>query len=643
VLLGEVRTRIRSGARHLALAPLADADAAQLAQATLPLDPALERAVVRGAGGVPFFVVHALLAWRETGAIAFCAGAFRAAPQALTEGPAGAADLLHLEVPGVADLVEARLAACFDPASNAGRAALRALAAVALHGGGLGVDILAEVAGDDDALEAALEALVGAGILTASGDPQEYSFAQEMVRQAVLNLVRQRPWLRRLHRALLDTIARGPGAAADAAFLAAGYDKLGAADDARRWLGRAMEAALGAGSFTEAVDFGDRLAALTEDLDARAAVDLTIVRALVHGRKFEDARCRIEALDARAAVLPASDPGCAIRRRICRLEVARGMREEGFDDPALLAAADAHGDAALRCEARMALAGVAAPERAVALSGEAVALAVSVGPALEFAARVLRFELNYHANSRDLAVAEEDLTRALAIARAIGSRWHELHIEADLAVLEAERGRVGSAIQRLRRIAAQAEADGMRGQLRLVLTNLSAFLLREGHAAEAAQTAGRTAELAAEAGDPGLRASALSLRADALRRIGELAFALASAGEAEALQRASGDRRRALTLLRRADILVLLGRFEEALADARAARQVAEERADCDLAIAAHLWERLHRARRGEIEVAALEHALHQATSSGITLRPLSLALVDDARAWLAASVHASG
>jgi tetratricopeptide (TPR) repeat protein len=414
-----------------------------------------------------------------------------------------------------------------------------------------------------------------------------------------------------------------------------------------------MEAALGAGSFAEAVDFGDRLAALTEDPDARAVVELKIAGALVRGRKFEEARERIEAIDIRlgrsrlgrsgAAVFPARDAGFAIRRRVCRLEVARGMREEGFDDPELLAAADAQGDAALRCEARMALAGVAGPERAVALAGEAVGLAARVDPALEFAARVLRFELNYASNRRDLAVAEEDLTRALAIAGAIGSSWHRLHIEGDLAVLEAERGRVGSAVQRLRRIAAQAEAEGMRGQLRLVLMNLSAFLLREGDAAEAATTAGRTAELAAEAGDPGLRASALSLRADALRRVGDLVGALASASEAEALQRANRDRRQALTLLRRADILVLLGRFEEALADARVARHVAEERADRDLAIAAQLWEQLHRARRGEIGVAALEHVLHQAMSSGITLRPLSLALIEDARAWLAASAHAPG
>ncbi|WP_437815770.1 serine/threonine-protein kinase [Sorangium sp. So ce1078] len=634
-LLAEARGRARPGARHIAVGPLGDGDAARLARATLPVAPALERAVVRGSGGVPFFIVHALVTWRETGALVVRDGVWDAAEP----------DLARRGVPGVADLVVARLASYLDPASDAGRLALRALAAVALHGGGLGLDVLAEVTGrDDEALEAALLPLVDAGILTASGGGQhgpEYNFVQEMVRLSVLNLVRPRPWLRRLHRALLDAIARGPTAAADAAFLAAGYERLGAAQEARRWLRRAMEAAVSAGLFVEAVELGDRAAALTDDPDERAAAEIDVVRALLLGRKLEEAQRRLTALEARAAVFPARGAAVALRRRLCRLEVARGLREEGYDDPGLLEDADAQPDLALRCEARMALAGVAAGERAIELAGEAVALAERAGPALAFGARVLRFELNYASDRRDLAVAAEDLTRALAIAEALGSSWHRLHIEADLAVLDAERGRLAEAIGRLERIAGQAEADGMRGQLRLVLTNLAAFLLRAGRAIEAAETAGRTAELAAEAGDPALRASALSLRADALRRVGDLAGALAAADEAEALQRAHRDRRQALTLLRRAQILAVAGRHADALADARAARSVAEARADRDLALGARLWELLHLARRGEVGVAALEQAVAEAAGSGVTLRPLTLGLMDEARAWVAGGAQA--
>src|SRR4029079_479627 len=134
------------------------------------------------------------------------------------------------------------------------RAALRALAGVALHGDVLPMDILFQACGADENVEDALEALVDAGVLVTAGDPPGYGFAQEMVRQAVLNLVRQKPWFYRLHRALLDAVAEGPGAAADAAFLAAGYDKLGAAEPARRWLSEAISRATSAGLFAEAAE-----------------------------------------------------------------------------------------------------------------------------------------------------------------------------------------------------------------------------------------------------------------------------------------------------------------------------------------------------------------------------------------------------
>src|SRR5262245_24056788 len=212
--------------------------------------------------------------------------------------------ILSEDVPGVADLVEARLASCFDPGSAEERAAWKALSAIAIYGGGLPIELVFRVIGDDDATESALFALSNARILIVSGDPQEYSFAQEMVRQAVLNLVRQRPWFCRLHRALLDAVAEGPSAAADAAFLSAGYEKLGVREAARRWLSRAMEGAMGAGLFAEAAEFGDRLAALTEDGEARAGLSLDVVRLLVRGRLFEEAKRRLAWLAARADVLP---------------------------------------------------------------------------------------------------------------------------------------------------------------------------------------------------------------------------------------------------------------------------------------------------------------------------------------------------
>src|SRR5262249_47722388 len=155
-------------------------------------------------------------------------------------------------VPGVADLLEARLGSYFEPESPRARAALRALAAAALYGGGLYADLLLRAVGDDEDTRAALEIPADAGMLPVSRGRRRSGVAQEMVRQAALNLVRRRAWLPRLHRSLLDVIAASPEAEPEAAFLAAGYDKLGALEPARTWLGRAIAGAIGAGQFAEA-------------------------------------------------------------------------------------------------------------------------------------------------------------------------------------------------------------------------------------------------------------------------------------------------------------------------------------------------------------------------------------------------------
>ncbi|WP_438042486.1 serine/threonine-protein kinase [Sorangium sp. So ce128] len=640
-LLGEVRARVCPGVTYLGLAPLDPEAAAELAQAVgrglhpeatqggaaalvvplAPLAPALERAVVATSGGVPFYIVHALMAWHEGGALALRDGILCAADDRALRG----------EVPGVADLLEARVAS-FAADSAAERSALRTLAAVALCGGGLGVDVLLRVVGDDERAEAALEALGGSGVLTASGDAQEYSFPQEMLRQAALHLTQRRPWFQRLHRALLDALAEGAQGRVDAGLLGAGYERLGAVAEARRWLGRAMAEAAAAGLFEEAAAFADRLAALAADPEVRAGLEIDAVRALIQGRKLEEASRRLARLSEHAVV--ARGGPLDVRRRIHRLEVARGLSEAGADDPGLLADADALGEAALRCEARMALAGVAAGDRAMELAGEAVELAAGAGPAAELAARVLRCELNYAQNRRDHELLERDLQRALAIAAPLASAWHRVHIGGDLAVLEAELGRIGVAIDRLRRLVAEAEQQGMRGQLRLLLQNLSAFLMREGRAAEAAEVARRTAELAAQDGDPALRAAALSLLAAALTRAGRPAAALESADQAEQLQRARGDRYHALTLLRRAEIHWELERVGEALEDAVEARRVAEEHGDDSIAAGARLWAALRRAQLVKSE-AERRRLVGEVRASSPRVIGLLRGLVPEMAAWL--------
>jgi hypothetical protein len=615
--------------RHLALGPLTHADAARLAQGIGPLGPEVEQAVVRGAGGNPFFAVHALLALYDTRALVWREGAFRAASGGVSLG----------DVPGVAALLEARLAAWFDAGSLLERTALRALASTALYGGSLAAEILFEVIGDEESLERGLEVLVGAGILTVAGDRQEYGFAAEMVRQAALNLVRQKPWFSRLYRTLLDVTARAQndGANADAAFLATGYERLGAVEPARLWLRRSMDGAASAGLFADAAEIGDRLAALTPDLDARAGVALDVVRALIGGRQFEDAGRRLEGL-AEITAPPGAPPSRrAIQRRICRLQVRRGLNEVGGDET-LLADADLTGDAELACEARMALAGVAPEEHALALAAEAIALAERLGARMELAARVLRVELVYAAGRRDLELARRDLVRSLALVDAAASPFLALHIEGDLAPLEAELGHLDDAIARLRRLLARAEALGMQGQRRVFLLNLSACLLRAGLAAGAAETAAQTAALAAGVGDPVLRATALSIRAEALQYTGDLAGALESAGEAQRLQLERDDRRRAVTLLRRALILEALDRAEEARADAREARLVAERHGIRSVTVLADLWWALHRARHGEAAAGDVRRALVDAKAADPRARALAQSLMAQAEAWLAAS-----
>ncbi|MFT3765040.1 MAG: hypothetical protein QM820_05930 [Minicystis sp.] len=176
----------------------------------------------------------------------------------------------------------------------------------------------------------------------------------------------------------------------------------------------------------------------------------------------------------------------------------------------------------------------------------------------------------------------------------------------------------------------------MRGQLRLLLQSLAAFLLRAGRADEAAAAAARAATLAREAGDTALHAMALSLRADALHRAGDPAAALRAADEAIAIQHAREDAMEALTLLRRAEILEALGRPEGALADARAAKVAADRRGERDSAFGAALFEAIHLTASGAAPRELLDRALREAEASGVTFRERTKNLAERARAWLA-------
>lgn len=614
-----------SAIRHVPLLPLGPEDASKVARAVAPICPALERAVLRGSEGIPFFLVHGIFAWRATGAIAFRDDQFVPIDD----------HVLGEDMPGAATLVQASLSRQFDADGATGRLAMRVLAAVALHGGGIDADTLAAVLRSSD-LATALDGLLSAGLLAVTRDAREYDFPQEMLRQAVLNLVRSRRWFVEAYRSLLDVIAAKAGADSDAAFLAYGYDKLGVTERARYWFGIAMHEAVASGLFMEAMALGDRLAALVRNTRERLRVELSIVRLLVDGRHFKEARARLERLeDGGRAERGTAFVEIALEWRILRLRVARGLHETSVRDDELVADTDKHGNLSLRCEARLAVAGLERGPSAIPVVTDAIALAEQVGPAMEYAARHLRVDLRYEASPPDLEAAVVDLERALAIANATASVWQKIHTEGDLAVVEAELGNTARAIERLRRLVSAAEARGMQGDRVLFLQNLSVFLMRDGQLRDAAETAAQVTRLATASGDLAIGASAWSVRADALRRLGELDAALVSIDEALRIQVQRGDHMQALSLLRRAEILSELGRIDAAMHDAEIAAQLAHDKAERRIASTARLWMALQRVRDRSGTTNDVEQALAEVMATGNVRSGFTRTVIERAQAWL--------
>lgn len=617
-LLVHLGTITHSAIRHVPLSPLGADDALQIVRAVGPLSPALEQAVLRAAEGIPFFLVQGILAWRATGAIVFRDEHFVPTDERI----------LHEGLPGVAAQVLAKLSRQFGTGELATRFPLRILAIVALHGGGIDADTLAAVLPGAN-LALALQGLIQAGLLQVTPPMCEYDFTQEMVRQAVLNLVRNRRWFVELYRTLLDVVAAKPGADFDAAFLARGYDKLGAIELARNWYQRAMHEATASGLFMEAMNLGDRLAALVPKPQERIRVELSIVRFLIEGRHFKEARGRLERLEESVFL------ESALEWRILRLRVAIGLRETSIQDPTLIADMDEYGNAALQCEARLAIAGHERGPNAIAMVSEALALAGKVSPQLEYAACILRFELRNETSPPALDDAIVDLQRALAIANATSSTWQKIHTEGDLAVLEAQLGNTASAIERLKRLVSAAEARGMHGNRVLFLQNLAVLQLREGNARAAAEMAAEVVRLTLAVGDAVLGAIAWSLRADALCRLDELDAALVSIDEAIRIQGQRSDRALAISLLRRAEILDGLQRPEDAMHDADASRQFAEKQGDRRIACTAKLWIVLHRAKDGHATKLDVEETLAELVTVGNTWSGFTKTMIERARVWL--------
>jgi len=152
---------------RIGLAPLPDADIADLAGQALPLTRVAAARIASRAGGSPLVAAHLLRHLLDSGRLVSVGGTLD-----LVEG-----DMLRDVLPGsLRDMMDARLsdavAACAD--ADGARAVLRVIAAL---GPAVPVDVLSDVLGagiagapmDEAALDDLLDALIGAGALEEAG------------------------------------------------------------------------------------------------------------------------------------------------------------------------------------------------------------------------------------------------------------------------------------------------------------------------------------------------------------------------------------------------------------------------------------------------------------------------------------------
>jgi tetratricopeptide (TPR) repeat protein len=625
--VGRVEQGIGTGAARISIEALAPKDASKLVQNVAPMAPEIERMVVDGAGGVPFFLVQPLLVWNETGALVWRDGAWRPRD----------ASILKSSVPGVRDLLRARLDSYFDPGSDGERAAQHVLACVALYGAGLPVEQLvaaAEAAGTSErAAEQVLESLVESGLIVVRGDRQEHGFAQEIVRQAVLEDLQKKPWFRRLHRALLEAVSRGEDADEHATFLATGYESLGDREEAAHWLGKAVASALASGAFEQTIELAERLAKLAKSATDRARAEMWAVDALYRAGRAAEARTRLEVIPLDAV----NDLGVVLEARVLTLAIAATLRHLPADhDPSLVADADAHGDLALRIETRLAVARLVRGKRGLAVAEEAIALAAQASLDLRYRALAMRLELLIEVDPGDQVRLRRAAETARSAARELRSPWAELDADNYLACAQSYTGEFAGAIALFESIADRAKTFKFGTLHREVLVNIATTNLRMGQPARAASAGKLAADTARAAGDPVVLTGAQSVCADALLQVGDLEAAEAAANEAIEIAVAGGhDYHATVTLLRRAEIRARLG-DPGAHADAQLAKTRAEATGDVDLITRAELWSALHAAHPGEDDAAAasarLGELVRAVDEKKASLRAPTRRLLEEAR-----------
>lgn len=621
--VGRVEQGVGSGASHVALEALSSKDAAQLVQNVAPMAREIENVVVSGAGGVPFFLVQPLLVWNETGVLVWKEAKWQPRDESI----------LRSAVPGVRDLLRARLDSFFDPGSDGERAAQHVLACVALYGGGLPVEQLVaavEAAGTNDrAAEHALELLVESGLLVVRGERQEHGFGQEIIRHAALEDLRQKPWFRRVHRGLLEAVSRGEQAADNAPFLAAGYESLGDREEAARWLHNAVTSALAGGAFEQAIEFAERMAKIAKTSTERTRAELFVVDALVRAGRAAEAKERIEKIPLEGV----SDMHVRLEARVLTLAIAATLRHLTADhDPNLIADADSLGDTVFRIETRLAVARLIRGQRGLGLAEEAIGLANDVSPELRYRALAMRLEILIEVDSSDLPRFSRAAEMARSAARELKSPWAELDADNYLAIAQSYVDAAGAAAA-FESIAERAKTLKFGTLYRETLVNTATTTMRMGDGARAAKFARLVADASRAAGDQNTLAGAQMICAGALLLVGDLEAGKVAADEAIELSQAAGqDYHASVALLRRAEIRAGLG-DSAATGDAWLARMHAEKAGNVDMVIRAEIWALQHAARAGDNDAKEkLRDALVQLDQTQPTLRAPTKRLIDTAR-----------
>ncbi|HHH11525.1 MAG TPA: ATP-binding protein, partial [Sorangium sp.] len=508
--IGEVERDVGPTATRLVLAALTQDKARQLAQQVAPLSAQLERAAVRGAGGAPFYIVQSLLAWFETGALRWEDGAWHAI-----------GDVADAAVPGMADVVRARLLSYFEQGSETERLAQSLLLCLGLAGGWLSQTQLLAVAGRmhaaSDIVENVLETLVDCGMLAYRQSRREYGFAQDVVRRAIMEALRNKPWAARWQRALLDETATH-NSDEDAIFLALGYRELGDIEAAKKWFDVAVDYGMRVALFQQAADWAEQRAHISSDAQAAARARLTAAEAWLLAGDPPRA----------AAALAKVSPGTAkvdIRRRVVALAVA-AARGQPHHDVSLVDDADrASVEAGVR--ARIALARQQRGQRGLALVEEAISRLSDDTPAeVRYRAVVTRFELLVEVRTPADPACREALLAARAAAVQVGSRWAQLDADNDRAVVAMANGDEAEALALLSRVVHETRTHHFGSMHRGALVNMATVHLRAERHDKAAGIAEQAANAARKVGDQRIVAMAQSVRADALRKRGKLAQAL---------------------------------------------------------------------------------------------------------------------